>query len=1096
MPQNNKIYKKNLIINSLLHRFSKDSDITIPFLITLTFDSFEIRSINQTPVNWHPSIHHGHQDGPSFYLRATNNEEEVYSRAAYYVQFKNKNGILEKSILILASPLPTGMTPTKESIFFFDLNNFEDQVPLPVCFRKKISAKGQAVLFKNPISRKSVKSQNTVKNISAQQYLQDTIKKLERSNIIKIKENSDPKFEWSHLLAYSLTNTKYDPQSAENIACAPAWVNTLMMIPEGVSKIFANKKDTDIFITSGVSFFLVSTTDLVFAVNYDLEFKKNNNTCRIILNILANGKPPPSIQFQDIYYLNDLISNVLDDELINNRPIIFNKSDIQVSSIRPSLLIPEGNHLKSISYDLIDGLLPELSPNFSNSILSPAPVVKKKRTIQSPEFFEETPPVKRNSSDFLLAITAANVGAGSLNISSASRLQKDTISKELENSSIESCLHELKYLNKTNDTYTSTQGIVVWINNKKYMLTSADIVLKSKSNLIEIDNNGVKEITIDRIDSYLNLALFEVENAWNMEAYLFQDPKQDESSVKNDFLYSYILNENFQQYLGSQNQRNNTEHSNSMLDFINSDIVTLNDLSFDDAIDDSLDLNTQPTPDQSVFLNKIPLEANLPDHLFLNSQSGQPISPIKNMSASDAPVSFLEKIEPISFQTKQGSLFVKNLSLNFNRLGNRKIKDELPLSDFSSVETDGDDSEFSSLIDTETDTVITPSVCSSNIDHQQIYKIYFESIKDELVQISPRHSPLSLKKIKKNNEFSDLQFDYTSFFVFNSLGCLGFAFASNQPSSFCIIPNQLILFFLTQSKIKRPHTLAGLGCTYEHTSDGTIVKSPYYPGCFLNQNHQLKSNDLIQSIDGYALANGLLSTNISLETYLAEKPQPATIHLKIKRNDIEQSNLFVKHTLTDQHLPLLAYYSRKPEHCALLNINEWSFTPLTKDIIDKEAKLLGLAEVTFLKKANQNNLEHELIAVYKRENEKFLFQGYIQNVAEHLTNIQIAFSNLREFLINITQYFKNLRITTNQTTFNLRISHSHRKDLEKKINQLSSYHIAEISRSIQQEHKDEFIDSHLKIKGLRLKNTEKKPLLMSVSSDHIKTTNKRKFNFF
>ncbi len=903
--------------NFLAYRFHAKSELTVPFLVTLCNDSFKITSFDDFGENWIPDLYQI-PSGEKFYLKATSGDTSLYSRASYFINFENEEGVAQKALVILASPLKNNVTGTP-SIKLFELNDFSDEMTLPICFRKKIIAQGLASSFRNPKPRKKARSQKFVKKMPAQEYAENQFAKLRESGRIKTDQEQYPRFEWSHLLGYSLTNGLHEPQSKENIACAPAWVNTLMMIPEGVTRYFSKIEDESVFIDSKISFFLIESTDLVFAVKYDLKLRKNHNVARIVLNIRANEQAPFSIESQDTSFLVSFVERILDNDLLKLKSRSIEKSTI---TTEPALSlednVPEKKRVSFI-YDLNYDLVEINEPNIMSS---PIPL-KKKMDAKSPApNFLNTPVVKIATNPFL-SKTAANVGEGSLNISSASRLQQHTLSKKNESSSLQSCLHQIEYQGLVDMSRQTIQGVVVWVNNEKYMLSSADVFLKSFKKEIFIDNQAVKfkKISIERVDPHLNLALFHFPELKDMAAHLFSESLSCQDLELKESCYAYILNDHFRATLIT-----NEDEQNGCMDRSSS--------------------------------------SNLFDDFDIT------ITSISGSAAENKTI--LEK-------------------------------------------------------------------------KAQIYKEDFFVNSKKLVYTSPRHFPFRLPSISASKSSSS--FNYQSFFIFKGSNCLGFSFQLSGEETTYIMPNEQISFFLTQAKIKNPHTLAGLGCSYTHTPNGTKIKYSYYPGSFLKEEYQLQNGDLIKAIDNIPLKKGVLLNGIDLESYLTSRVQPSVVNLEVQRGTSKKyQKVMIKHTLSDAILPLVANYPRNLSERPIVLINQFSFTPITKDLLDREASSLSHQKKLLLKNKIQISAGHELIAVYHEK----IFKGYITKVIQLSNDQLIDFLNLKDFLRNIKEANGDLLIETDTNRMPLCLSQKDKRELIKKINSLSAYNTSRISQGAYQ----------------------------------------------
>lgn len=114
----------------------------------------------------------------------------------------------------------------------------------------------------------------------------DFIKVLEKSINAPLKDvfKSNSRDEWLHLYAHSLTPMSQDPQRKDNLAAAPKWANTEMMLLERVVKWFAlNRPET--FQSIKADFQMLRKTELAKHISYMVTIEDKEKWVKFIQNI-------------------------------------------------------------------------------------------------------------------------------------------------------------------------------------------------------------------------------------------------------------------------------------------------------------------------------------------------------------------------------------------------------------------------------------------------------------------------------------------------------------------------------------------------------------------------------------------------------------------------------------------------------------------------------------------------------------------------------------------------------------------------------------------------------------------------------------------
>ena len=128
--------------------------------------------------------------------------------------------------------------------------------------------------------------------------------------------------EWLHRLAFSLCPKGINPQCPPNLGAGPKWINTYMMVLEGLADRF-NKKHPDIAAIANPVFTVLPGSDVVDEIQYEVTLKKGARQVVTSSSIkaleLPSAKNWPSTT--DLPQLNCVVENML-----NNSPPSFTRT--------------------------------------------------------------------------------------------------------------------------------------------------------------------------------------------------------------------------------------------------------------------------------------------------------------------------------------------------------------------------------------------------------------------------------------------------------------------------------------------------------------------------------------------------------------------------------------------------------------------------------------------------------------------------------------------------------------------------------------------------------------------------------------------------
>jgi len=167
--------------------------------------------------------------------------------------------------------------------------------------------------------RKNTKSQSCVMGKTAKEELLshlDTDKHKFEPQKYNLLRNLVDNFaiEWLHRLAFSLCPKSVEPQSPVNLAAGPKWINTYMMVLEGLAERFL-KKHPEIEAIANPIFILLPDSDVIDVIRYEVILKKDCRKVSISSSIKALELPSaqnwPSST--DLPQINCVIESLLND---------------------------------------------------------------------------------------------------------------------------------------------------------------------------------------------------------------------------------------------------------------------------------------------------------------------------------------------------------------------------------------------------------------------------------------------------------------------------------------------------------------------------------------------------------------------------------------------------------------------------------------------------------------------------------------------------------------------------------------------------------------------------------------------------------------
>lgn len=131
--------------------------------------------------------------------------------------------------------------------------------------------------------------------------------------------------EWLHCLAYSLAPKDFEPQSLDNLAVGPKWINSYMMVMEKVAYHFKNIYPNAVSVTP--TFTLVENSKIIKNISYSVKLNVNGMELELEDHVTAlslpnrSNFPSASDQSQIIKLLNKLLDPEYDDVVMKTTVI-------------------------------------------------------------------------------------------------------------------------------------------------------------------------------------------------------------------------------------------------------------------------------------------------------------------------------------------------------------------------------------------------------------------------------------------------------------------------------------------------------------------------------------------------------------------------------------------------------------------------------------------------------------------------------------------------------------------------------------------------------------------------------------------------------
>ncbi len=121
--------------------------------------------------------------------------------------------------------------------------------------------------------------------------------------------------EWLHLSAHSLTPEQFNPQCKQNLAAAPAWANTEMMILENFAKWFALTHPGEAKVKIKGKFELLLTTNVINNISYEVFVQNKEHIFRLIEEIDPLQEQPILHKASDLAQMVGITSSIFNKQM-------------------------------------------------------------------------------------------------------------------------------------------------------------------------------------------------------------------------------------------------------------------------------------------------------------------------------------------------------------------------------------------------------------------------------------------------------------------------------------------------------------------------------------------------------------------------------------------------------------------------------------------------------------------------------------------------------------------------------------------------------------------------------------------------------------